>query len=248
MPDSDYIFESGEAISVGSHGEHDFVYASGKEVTDTGQSEYVYEAGTGLGGGSLVVDGTTVGFYETDDTPSEWLDYTEQNVDTNAQGWLADGYETSPGSYAFYFFGALSNATGNYMLAIWCVNTQDTTTNVGWDSRWNGFGDIAINPGVPDAQDGEDHDDFGTNSNGDPITGNRHGWDNGDGWAWEFPPGSSATIEVDILQFRSISDADAGDFTDSTDPQTVIGHGPQGSTSRSFQGYGSDTTTIEVNV
>lgn len=50
MTDSEYIFISGEAIEVGRHGDHDFVFASGEAVTDSGKSEYVFEAGTGVGG------------------------------------------------------------------------------------------------------------------------------------------------------------------------------------------------------
>ena len=50
MPLSDYIYESGRAINVGFHGDHDYVYASGDEVPDTGGSVLVYESGTGLGG------------------------------------------------------------------------------------------------------------------------------------------------------------------------------------------------------
>ncbi|AGM11743.1 hypothetical protein HCTV5_137 [Halovirus HCTV-5] len=53
MPGSGFVFEEGEAIRVGSHGQHDFVYHERAEVTDAGQSNFVFEAGTGLGGGGL---------------------------------------------------------------------------------------------------------------------------------------------------------------------------------------------------
>ena len=53
MADSDYIFESGDKIQVGSSGETDFLYASGNQVPNKGKSEFVFESGVGLGG-SLV--------------------------------------------------------------------------------------------------------------------------------------------------------------------------------------------------
>lgn len=49
MVKSNFVFESGDAIEVGSHGGHDFVYAGGEEVEDRGKSDYIFEAGTGLG-------------------------------------------------------------------------------------------------------------------------------------------------------------------------------------------------------
>ena len=50
MPDSDLVFEQGEAIDVGSHGDDDLLYHDGDPVPNTGASSLVFEAGTGLGG------------------------------------------------------------------------------------------------------------------------------------------------------------------------------------------------------
>jgi hypothetical protein len=70
MAKSNYTFISGEAIDVGSPGEHDFVIESGSQVTDTGVSDIVFEAGTGLGGVSAVLiddfeDGNTIEYKGT---------------------------------------------------------------------------------------------------------------------------------------------------------------------------------------
>jgi len=54
MADSTFVYEQGEAISVGSHGDHDFVFHEGDPVTDTGISDLVFEAGTGLGQAHLI--------------------------------------------------------------------------------------------------------------------------------------------------------------------------------------------------
>jgi len=45
----DFVFENGEAIDVGSHGTHDYVYADGTPVPDEDVSTIVFEDGTGLG-------------------------------------------------------------------------------------------------------------------------------------------------------------------------------------------------------
>lgn len=47
---SGFVFEEGEAIDVGSHGDHDFVFHEGEPVPDTGISTLVFEEGTGIGG------------------------------------------------------------------------------------------------------------------------------------------------------------------------------------------------------
>lgn len=49
MAESDYIYEQGEPISEGSHGQHDYVFSNGEPVPDTGKSEVVFESGIGLG-------------------------------------------------------------------------------------------------------------------------------------------------------------------------------------------------------
>jgi len=50
MADSSFTFEEGEAVDIGAHGEHEFVYEEGTEVGDFGVSGLVFEEGTGLGG------------------------------------------------------------------------------------------------------------------------------------------------------------------------------------------------------
>lgn len=48
MADSDFVFEAGVPVQVGSHGDHSFVFAGGDPVEDTGDSTLVFEAGTGF--------------------------------------------------------------------------------------------------------------------------------------------------------------------------------------------------------
>lgn len=54
MPDSEFVFESGEPISVGSHGQDDYVYHAGNAVPNSGDSALVFESGVGFG--SAIID------------------------------------------------------------------------------------------------------------------------------------------------------------------------------------------------
>lgn len=56
MADSGFVFETGEAIQVGTHGETDFLFHSGDPVVNSGRSSLVFESGTGLG--TDVITGT----------------------------------------------------------------------------------------------------------------------------------------------------------------------------------------------
>lgn len=75
MPTSDFIFEKGEAIFVGSQGDTQTAYAGPEPIPNTGISEFVFEDGIGLGGGTeeLIDD-----FEDGDKTviPSNWSGWT----------------------------------------------------------------------------------------------------------------------------------------------------------------------------
>lgn len=46
----DFLFERGNEINTGTHGEHDYVFASGDPLPDNGGSALVFESGVGVGG------------------------------------------------------------------------------------------------------------------------------------------------------------------------------------------------------
>jgi len=45
-----YIYINGKKVQTGSHGDTDYVFASGDPVPNEGASELVYESGVGVGG------------------------------------------------------------------------------------------------------------------------------------------------------------------------------------------------------
>jgi len=49
-----FIFEEGDEVDVGYHGDHDYVYAEASPVIDKGKSSFVFESGTGIRGGDLI--------------------------------------------------------------------------------------------------------------------------------------------------------------------------------------------------
>lgn len=52
--ESGFVFLNGVPMDIGAHGEHDFVYHENDEVTDRGESAFVFEEGTGVGSQNLV--------------------------------------------------------------------------------------------------------------------------------------------------------------------------------------------------
>lgn len=55
MPDSDYVFDRGTPIEVGSDGLNDVLKHSGVGVPDGGDGDFIFEEGRALGGGNLSV-------------------------------------------------------------------------------------------------------------------------------------------------------------------------------------------------
>jgi hypothetical protein len=101
MVDSEFVFDQGEPINIGSPGDHDFVLESGTQVNDSGVSGLVFEAGTGLGGGDDILedfedpfdasqyDGTT-GLFDRVVSPVQQGDYAGRfTVDDNTVPYMA---------------------------------------------------------------------------------------------------------------------------------------------------------------
>jgi len=95
-------------VNVGSHGENDFVFASGEPVSDTGDSELVFESGVGLGGGqgwtitisdSNGKESGSLQVIERDQTVEEFYGYETGSPVSSAGGeagteFAQDGYLT----------------------------------------------------------------------------------------------------------------------------------------------------------
>lgn len=73
MVKSNYVFDQGEAIDVGTEGENDLVFESGEPVTDVGGSTLVFEEGVAIGGTDEIA------FWE--DYGTEVITFVESNTD-----------------------------------------------------------------------------------------------------------------------------------------------------------------------
>lgn len=120
-----YIYESGEQIAVGSHGVHDYVYASGEPVTDTGLSALVFESGTGLGGGRVLMEGVNVGVFETSQSWTDFWGYQNNHDGTQANEANAAGLREygidDQSSYTMFVFVVHSTAENQYAIGTWGV-------------------------------------------------------------------------------------------------------------------------------
>lgn len=82
MPD--WLTVTGDAVRTGEHGEHDFVYAAGEPVPDTGISNVVFEAGTGWGAvGWEVFDGLEFGGVSIGADPRVRIEHTGESTSTS---------------------------------------------------------------------------------------------------------------------------------------------------------------------
>jgi len=92
MPNSDYVFQSGEPIELGQAGDHAYEFVSGSPLVDSGASEFVFVSGTGIGSSATVIDDLERGDL------SPYIQYGNQNA----------GITTSPtyeGTYAIAMVG-----------------------------------------------------------------------------------------------------------------------------------------------
>ena len=62
MEESDFVYEKGDPVSTGRHGEHDFLYIKGEPVPDEGVSDLVFEGGTGIGARNYIGEGSIPDF------------------------------------------------------------------------------------------------------------------------------------------------------------------------------------------
>lgn len=253
MPQSEFVYIQGEAIPVGSHGDHDYLYASGEPVIDSGDSDFVFESGTGVGG-AFVMEGLPVGYFEH--SKSHWdfcgYDQDQTNDTQNSKGWLSAGIKDQTGKVT-YIFATYSTQSNTYGLSLWSVSDDGDPDSWEHDTKWHGLGGIAYNPDDPAAQDGPDEqvysepneDDKYETHNGEPVAGHGWQWEHGDGVTYEFDPGQSFTVDIEFQERGFWSSASSPGNTDAT--PYIRARGPDDNKNVSFTGYGQKFT-VEVNV
>ena len=110
MPNSDYVFQSGEPVEVGQAGDHAYEFVSGSPLVDSGASEFVFVSGTGIGSSAVDIDITptdnTVAHYDASqlslndgDTVSVWPDEQGDNdldIQTGSPTYVESGINGNP--------------------------------------------------------------------------------------------------------------------------------------------------------
>lgn len=206
MPDSNFVFEAGEPINVGSHGETDYVYAAGEPVPNNGVSPLVFESGAGLGGGGEFVLSDGAG--SASGSPGV----------IGRSGSVNDFYDHEPELYARgEVLDFAADHTASFMLH---RNTTDGALSLVaiYDNR-NGDGGGDVNTeisGLPGGVSFTVTDDTPASSDSysmnppDAATG--HSWSDNrtDGWAISDLSGASGdTVTVDVTHSASVSDVRA---------------------------------------
>lgn len=231
---SDFVYESGEAITTGFHGETDFVYASGDPVPNNGVSDLVFESGTGLGGGSFVVDGVECGIFETNETHSEFYGFDYGDPTTHATGLEDFGMDDQPNTYTTYVFVHREASTGSIAIGFWHHSEESGSGSMQVDLDGSA-GHLDSTPVVTDDEPTEhDADNYETDADGDIYFTHQHGREAGDGVMYEITdPGFEMTAIMSSHPTES-------------DPQTEQwrGRGPDNNNSVS----GGAGTSINIQI
>lgn len=239
-----FIFEEGQEVQTGFHGQHDFVYAEGVEVPDTGKSTLVFEQGTGLGGKGIYVGGD-IGAYETSNTHTDFYDYGSGNP-FHARGLNNAGVHVKDPQKTMYWGLHYSTASSTYALFAWYPgDSSGDNDQYEVEMTYNGLQDhithAAGSPIVEDDEDAPDNgDNYGTNADGAPVAANYWTWVPADGHMYELSE-VGFSIPVDV--------ADNPDSTANPDPEVapaeMVGVGPNGTNSIGWIGFG-EQFSLEV--
>jgi len=250
MAEDSFLFESGEAVSVGNHGDTDYVFAGGEPVPNSGESDFVFESGIGLGGGPVVIGGTNVGFFETSETWDNFWNYTNNEDEANANGLQAFGIDDNRSEHTAYVFVVYSSAEDAFALCIWTF--EDTGLRAAFHTVFQDFGGAAIFPANPQVEDdpsgsgsGTNDDYYDTDSNGDPVGSFGYKTVRGDGMLHEFENGS---YEVTVTMGDDYHPDDPRGSLDNNEagtPDVWRGRGPDANVNKTA-GPGT-TITVQIN-
>jgi len=195
MP-SDYVFESGEPIDVGSHGETSYLFHSGEPVPNSGESTLVYESGVGLGGGGatfVIRDNSGevsggVPIISRDKTVEEFYGYESGSPSASAGGEAGTTY----GKDGYLSFMVFQNTgTGDLSLVVvYDEHDGDYPGGLPFDVDYSGFGN-STSIAVRD-------DDTDSYSLSPPSGYTSHTWggNNTDGVVWKTPFGETITASL----------------------------------------------------
>lgn len=246
-----YVFLSGDPVQTGSAGDHNYEFISGEPLLDAGKSDYVFVSGTGVGGGSVVMNGTDVGFFETNETHTGFYNNDEivkpESCSTFSDAPGLDCFGLRPSAYhdthTVYVFVHRDADAGTYAIGYNVIRVNEPSGGGSGSVRGtfkNTNGILSGNPSDPVAQDdrleegaggGAQDDTYGTDGNGDAEANHQYGLSAGDGVMFQISA-SSRTITFEVNQLND------GRSTNEL-PAQIVGVGPNGDTVKSISGVGT---------
>jgi len=188
-----FVFEEGEQVVSGAEGTNNYEFIEGTPLTDLGISTLVFVSGTGIGGSQITVNGTDVGFFETAESPAEFINFTE-SAQIGAQGLvdagIIDDYQTSAGGDA-HMWVHHSTTQDIWHIGFWSPPQSASITT------HNGSAGVYNNPGNPELKEDEASGvEFTTDADGDALHNLITGGTEGDHVGYYFDPSTPATIEI----------------------------------------------------
>jgi len=139
MADSSYVYESGDPITVGLTGETDYLIHSGEQISNTGQSTFVFESGVGLGGlGGLVHR------YPFNDGGQDTVGGADLGVNgsvTFDRAGKDDDAADFPGTTGDYLRNTHSYDFPEWTVSIWVYSDAYDPTNQVWEFNESTSGD-----------------------------------------------------------------------------------------------------------
>lgn len=244
MPQSNYVFLSGEPLDVGFHGSTSYVFHSGDPVPNSGKSPYVFESGTGLGGQEAEIEitdsqGSTTGnitLFSRAEQVEDFYDFERiENQYSAATGEINDFLQQR---YTTFFVFENTN-TGEWSFGFVHDVLTDTDTGNG------GIVDFSIS-NLPTGSSFVVQDDPGEEDDFYNVSGSsaevRHEWGrvNTDGAVvGRFDPANlnGTTVTFDVTRHEQDQDGDGP-------PHTIQFVGDGGTTvQRSYDG-----TNTKVNI
>lgn len=120
MTDSDFVFERGEPIDHGEHGDHDLAYHKGSPVLDDGDSSLVFEVGTGLGSGFDTILLYRQGQRDNEPRMADFETWVESNTPHQVES-----YKSPDGTR----FHEAADQVDPDTVVLWIVTDGDNTPN-----------------------------------------------------------------------------------------------------------------------
>jgi hypothetical protein len=236
MPESNYTYISGDPLLFGSHGETDYLYHSGNPVPNAGVSDLVFESGVGLGG-SVVYEGVEAGYFETNETHSEFYNNQYGNSRPHAQGLKDFGMDDQSNIHTTYVFVHRDSGNDSYSLGFWHYRDDDTDQGSLAMTLEGSDGNLDPNPLVTDDDPNDDEaDTYQTDSNGNIEFTHSYGTSSGDGVMYQVTDtGFTLTAKMNYHPDPSY---------ENDPPSEWRGRGPDNNTSKTA----GATTSFEIQI